>query len=321
MARGVVHRLWRSLALAATALELSACDSELITLGRLADGANNGGADGGKSGAGGSPGTFRLKFGEPTQRVDLGLSDYKDDNATLTESALVVYFTSTRGGRSEVYTATRPTRDDPFSEPTLVEVVNEGEESSSPAISLDGLSLWVGKKREEDGLGELDIWVTTRDEMAGAWSGLQNVTVLNSPKRDIPRPAAQNRVMPLSSDRDDVDDDYRIYLAVRPNDGGTFGMPLALPELDLGKRVVDGFLSEDLLTLFFSSGVEEDDGDLFVCERASESEAFGAPVPLDALNSPADERDPWLSPDGQRFFFTSNRSGDHEIFESVVSSD
>jgi Tol biopolymer transport system component len=40
------------------------------------------------------------------------------------------------------------------------------------------------------------------------------------------------------------------------------------------------------------------------------------PTPLTDLNTAADERDPWLSPDGTMFYFTSDREGDVlQIFE------
>src|SRR5687767_14342277 len=130
MVRGVVsyRLLWQRLALASAALWLAACDSELITLGVLADG-------GGSGASGGASSTLRLRFGEPSLREELGEPDVKDDNPTLTDDARTVFFTSTRSGSSEVYTATRPTLDDPFTDPVPVEVVNRNGASSSPAIS------------------------------------------------------------------------------------------------------------------------------------------------------------------------------------------
>ena len=311
MARGVFCRLWeKRLALASTAFWLAACDSELITLGLA-------GADGGGSGgSAGAPPSVRLTFGEPVLREELGAPDEKDDNPTLTGDARTVFFTSTRRDSSEVYTATRPTLDEPFGDPVPVEAVNRDAQSSSPAISLDGLSLWVGQDRDDG--GKLDIWVTTRTTQTADFGALENVSALNSPADDIPRPPAQNRVMPLGSRRAELGADYRTYLATRSGGLDDFAAPIPLPELESGKRVVDGFLTEDLLRLFFSSGIGEDAGDLYVAERATEHEPFGPPQLLD-ISTGDDERDPWLSVDETRFFFSSNRSGDHEIFECLVS--
>jgi hypothetical protein len=316
MARGVVDRLWRSLALSSLAVGLVACDSELVRLGRLAETEP-------PAATGGAPGAIGLTFASPVQRAELGVADEKDDNATLTADALLVYFTSTRGDRSEVYTARRAALDQAFGTPTLVELVNDGEESSSPAISLDGSTLWLGKSREsDDEEPDIDIWEATRESPEGLFTMLRNVSSLNSPAKDIPRPAAgSGQLMPLSSQRADPARDYRIYFASRPSADQEFGAPVPVPELDLGQRVVDGFLTEDLLMIFFSSGIGEDEGDLWVARRASADEPFAPPVLLDALNTEHDERDPWLSPDRTRFFFTSDRFGDHEIFESIVRPD
>lgn len=288
-------------------LSLAGCESELVNLGRS--------AAAGSGGAAGEP-TLRLVFGELTRRAELGTED-KDDNPTLTFDTLEVFFTSTRGEGSKVYTARRSAVGEPFGEPELVAAV-EDEDSSSPAISLDGLSLWVGQSRDE-GSGELDIWVTTRPDRQSSFGALTNVAALNSPQKDIPRPpAGDGRVMPLSSERAGAEHDYRTFLAAREDGSSEFSAPVPLPELELGQRVVDGFLSEDLRLLFFSAGIGEFEGDLYVTERADERSAFGPAVALDALNrADSDERDPWLSPDGTRFFFTSNREADHghEIFE------
>lgn len=304
------------MALVWVTLGLAACESELVTLGQLAEADPNSGSAG--SPAGGATSKPRLRFGDPVQRTELG-SGEKDDNPTLTADALTVYFSSERRDETRVYTATRPSVDEPFGEPALVDLVGNDEDISSPAISSDGLTLWVGKDRGED--LETDIWVTTRTPTEG-FGPLENVTNLNSVEKDIPRPpAGGGLVMPLSSQRAGADLDYRIYLATRRDDRSPFGAPQPLPELDLGRRVVDGFLTEDLLTVFFSSGFAENDGELFMAQRPSVTLPFDAPVPIEALNrAETDERDPWLSKDGTRFFFTSDRvAGDHEIFECVVS--
>ena len=58
--------------------------------------------------------------------------------------------------------------------------------------------------------------------------------------------------------------------------------------------------------------------DLFVAFRRSTSEPFADIAPLDALNPPSDERDPWLSPDGRELYFASDRSGHYDIYVTTV---
>jgi hypothetical protein len=75
---------------------------------------------------------------------------------------------------------------------------------------------------------------------------------------------------------------------------------------------IDAFLSEDGLSLYFNMtpGAGETEGDLYVARRATPGEGFGAPEPLDELNTPGDERDPWLSPDGRHLFYASSWDGE-----------
>jgi hypothetical protein len=287
---------------------LFGCESELVTLGRLPDDGSPLTPSGGRAG---------FRFGLPVQRAELG-TDSKEDNATLTADALWIYFT--RGGDAEVFRARRSSVDEPFEAPAPFAPANTDVDAASPAISLDGRTLWVGQEREDDS-EDSDIWVTRQND-DDTWTPLEIVAALNSPLKDIPRPpAGGNLVMPLGSQRGGAELDYRTYLAARPSETADFGAPVPIPELELGRRVVDGFLTEDLLTLFFSSGEEENDGDLFYVQRPTLNDPFGAPVALADLNrDDSDERDPWLSPDSTRFFFTSDRLDEnHEIFEVVVS--
>jgi hypothetical protein len=112
-----------------------------------------------------------------------------------------------------------------------------------------------------------------------------------------------------------------------------------IPYLDQDDRsTVDGFLSDDGLTMFFSSapvlapadagGSAADAGktdggvassDLFVAWRLSTSAPFLITQPLDDLNTAADERDPWLSPDGKTLYFTSDRGGVLSIYTAAVA--
>jgi Tol biopolymer transport system component len=55
-----------------------------------------------------------------------------------------------------------------------------------------------------------------------------------------------------------------------------------------------------------------------VAWRRSTNEAFSVTQPLSDLNTPADERDPWLSPDGTTLYFTSDRGGILNIYTARV---
>lgn len=124
--------------------------------------------------------------------------------------------------------------------------------------------------------------------------------------------------MPLSSDRQRRgyyailfarwDDSVRAYLDPQP-----------VPELTYDRAsTVDAFLTDDGLTVFYVNGPAFGPADIFVASRRSTKEAFADVLPLDGINTASDERDPWLSDDGESFFFSSDRSGQYEIYEAGV---
>jgi hypothetical protein len=234
----------------------------------------------------------------------------------------MIYFTSRREGgpgNADVWFAERASPDDPFGEPLPVDAVSTPEFDSSPAISPDGLTLWTAID-VEGGLGGLDIWVATRATRSDPWSELSNVAELNSPDDDLPRPIGDDgRVMPIQSRRDGSI--YQMYLAIRESPAGAFGTPLLLNSLLLeGQAMGDGFVTYDGLGVYFAYSVEGS-GDLYFASRPSRDDDFQSAVPILSLNTDADERDPWLSPDGQRLYFASDRDdGIRNIYEARLVS-
>jgi hypothetical protein len=244
----------------------------------------------------------------------------KTDNPTLTSDLLEIFFTCDRGGNSDVWTAKRAAATDSFSTATRVDALGGSiAYESSSAVALDGLTLWFGSDRA-GGAGLVDIWVSTRGGRAAAWSTPTNIAGLNSPVLDIPRPPGMHGlVMPMASTRA-TDPIYQTFFAVRDTTSLPFGTPQSRPDLNaFSTAIVDGFLTDDGLALFFTGGDSSTGaGDLFVARRHASTDPFTVVQPLTDLNTSADERDPWMSPDGTRFFFASDRTGVVNIYEASV---
>lgn len=275
-----------------------ACSGETVTLGR-------------------SDGTLSV-WSEPELVAEL-TSDAVDDNPTLTEDLLEIYFTSRRDGGSgstDLWFARRASRDAPFDPPEPLVELNTDAFESSPAISRDGLTLWFGSERE-GGLGDVDVWVSTRADRDAPWSAPTHVASLSSEAADIPRPlGAGDRVMPLASRRNDAGL-YWTYLAER-DETGAFGAPVLVEELAADDAAtVDAFLTDDGLHLWFNRTPVDGSGDLYVSTRETLDAPFGEPVPVEDVNTPFEERDPWLSPDGDELYFASDRNGKLQIFRAV----
>jgi len=328
----------RLLALGA-ACSLVACElGQIITLGTsTASGgaATAVGGAGGMSGGGPStgagpalggngPGGAPPILGIASSEVVAGLSSpEKDDNPTLSADELLLCFTSLRPGatgESDIWCAERSSSSDAFGEPSPVDVANQEGFEASPALELDGLALWFGSDRE-DSLGGSDIFVVTRALRTDPWGEAVRVDELCSGEDDIPRPPAMgNTVMPLASRRGD-DASYWTYFAVRSSPSAAFGPPELLSELATPEEsVVDGFLTEDGLMFLFTLAISggEVDEDIYVAVRPDLQSPFTTPTEVGGLNGDANDRDPWLSPDRRRLYFSSDRSGEFEIYVALV---
>lgn len=266
----------------------------------------------------GDPRPPPYRFDTPRLLAELD-TGFVNQNPTLTADLLELTFTSTRSSDGgDVWVAHRASPADPFDAPAVIAEVSSPMYETSAAIALDGLSLYFGSDRD-GGMGDVDIWSATRADRTAPWSSLTNLTALNSAAKDIPRPPGQHGlVMPMSSERDGVGAGYRTYLSARPSVNQPFGAPALISGLTgADASVADAYLSDDGLTLFYAMAPPGGTPDLYVAWRLSTADRFSLPTPLTDLNTAADERDPWLSPDGTVFFFTSDRapSGTLQIYE------
>lgn len=259
----------------------------------------------------------RFRFDAP-QRLDELAVDAKTDNPSLTADMLQIFFTSERDGDPNIFTAERAKRDLPFGAAQRVDALNAPGIETSPAVSADGLTLWFASDRA-GGQGDLDIWVATRTLRDGAWSAPSNLAALNSDAKEIPRPLGLHaRVMPMASDRQEPNF-YRIHFASRSAPSAPFDAPLPVEELVFDQEsTVDGFLSDDGLTLFYVTGPAFGPADMFVASRRDVADPFEHVAPLEELNTASDERDPWLSPDGSTLYFASDRGGNYDIYVARV---
>ena len=268
----------------------------------------------------GDPRPPPYQFGTPRLLAELGTTN-SNQNPTLTGDLLDIFFTSNRTDMmADVWTAHRASRQDPFDPPTLVAEASSPGYDTSPAISVDGLSLYVGSDRDGT-TGGIDIWAATRPDRSTAWSAPENLTALNSPVNDIPRPPGEHGlVMPMASERD-VSGGYRTFLAQRATADQPFGAPTTpISGLVGGDILADAFLSDDGLTMFYAAALGAAKPDIYVAWRLSTADRFSLPTPLTDVNTAADERDPWLSPDATLFYFTSDRgNGVLQIYEAPAS--
>ncbi|HEY4056525.1 MAG TPA: hypothetical protein VGM39_07940 [Kofleriaceae bacterium] len=92
---------------------------------------------------------------------------------------------------------------------------------------------------------------------------------------------------------------------------GPWGTPVPVTSLNTANADQDATLTEDQLEIVFSSTRPGGNGmsDLWTTTRATKTAAWNAPKVIPNVNSAMGDDRAWLSPDGLRMYFTSDRGG------------
>src|SRR5690606_21374921 len=103
----------------------------------------------------------------------------------LSDDERRIYYTSERAGglgRSDIWTASRPSKTEPFSDHQLVAAINTEHREDAIAFSPDRLTVYFTTDRATD--GDLDIWRATRKSRNHDFDAPEEVAGLNSDTED-----------------------------------------------------------------------------------------------------------------------------------------
>ncbi|MHC4557059.1 MAG: carbohydrate binding domain-containing protein [Planctomycetota bacterium] len=251
-------------------------------------------------------------FGEPVNLGPIVNSSAGDSSPTISADGLELYFGSSRPGGSgggDIWVSTRATTDDDWGQPVnLGPIVNGPASEGAPSISADGLELYFsdwGDPRP-GGVGETDLWVTTRLTKDGEWGEPMNLTTVNSSAYEVtPEISSDGLELYFESDRPGglgLDD---LYVCTRATTEDEWGSPVWLgPTINSSLWEHCPSISADGLTLFFDLDIP---GDLMVTKRTTKDDDWGVPVNLghSASNHWASD----ISTDGSTLFFASKQDG------------
>ena len=210
----------------------------------------------------------------------------------------------------------------PWSAPVnLGPVVNSSSDDNRPAISKDGLSLYISSDRP-GGSGGLDIWVSQRASVDDPWGPPQNLgPTVNSSLNDVaPTFSPDGHRMYFHSFRAGGCGLADLYVSRRHDLRDDFGWG---PPEDLGCVVNTPYVNagptifEDeatgITTLYFTvrnNPPGSDQGfDIYASTRAGDEEAFGPPVLVPELSSPFRDTRTTIRRDGLEIFLSSGRPG------------
>jgi Tol biopolymer transport system component len=113
-----------------------------------------------------------------------------------------------------------------------------------------------------------------------------------------------------------------LYVATRASRAASFATIALLSSIDVAGNQYDPSVTADALTLAFGSDRSSSDGtfDLFLATRATAGGDFSGVTPIAGLNTSSDDQQPYLLPDGSEIYFSSNRSGDSDIYRARALS-
>ena len=242
-----------------------------------------------------------------------------DDDPTLTADLLEIYFDSARAGGpggGDIWSSTRVSAVAPWSVPVPLAGINSASNESTPEISRDGLTLWFSSDRS-GGAGGFDIWVATRTGRGLGWSAPVAVTELNTTGNDFPVTLTQDGLLAyFSSERPAGLGLLDIWAATRPATTNPWDFPQTLvAELSGSASDSNPWIGPLGLNIWFDS-TASGDRDIFTASRLDPLDPFGSPVPEADLNTSFTDSDPWVSDDFRYMVFSSNRSGNFELYES-----
>lgn len=208
----------------------------------------------------------------------------------------------------------------PFENVTRLEVSSDRRDYL-PRTSRDGLTLYFASY-QAGGAGESDLWRATRSDVGQPFGPAENLSTLNTMTGDsAPFPTADGLTLLFTQWMTAAFNDERLEFATRSSTDDAFVIasgPL-LAELEApGSSTAAPALSFDELELVFGTDRAPTQGqhDLWHATRAATDQPFDAPTPLTELASPGMDHWPTLSADGLVIYFSSDRSGDYEIYRA-----
>jgi len=253
-------------------------------------------------------------FGPAVAVAELNSTGY-DAEPSVSADGLTMYLSSSRGGiYLDLYVATRPEQDAPWTTPLRVAELADGAEPEfGPGLAADGRTLYY-----DSGYLSSTALAATRPTASGPWSAPSVVL------GDTATFAAASDVDPsgdglaLYFDAFTIGDTVDVYRVARASRAVPFVASDAVPVVATAQYEGQPSVSGDELELYVVRAGPGGYAEIHVATRASVDVPFGPPVPLPiSAGGEASEYGPELASDGRTLWFTSDRDAPDEGADEI----
>ncbi|MBA3456321.1 MAG: PD40 domain-containing protein [Deltaproteobacteria bacterium] len=232
----------------------------------------------------------------PVAMTDLNYAG-EDDDPTLPDDQLEIYFTSNRSGAGDIYRSVRPSTTAGWSVPVAVTELTTAAIELTPEISADGLTLYFARDT-----GTLDIHVSTRATRTSPWSPPTLVSELSTALNDDSAVISPDGLVILVT-RYETSAPASLWIATRPTPTSSWGAPVRATDLDAaGVEPNQAWLGERVV--FYTANALPVSQEPRAALRTGPT-SFGPPTPILELDLPGPQSDPWLSSDLGTIYFES----------------
>lgn len=224
---------------------------------------------------------------------------------TLTADLLQIWFIDA----GDISHASRTATTSPFGAASPVLELSQAASESSPEVSADGSTMMFARF-----VGNNDVYTTTWSSGVQSWSVPSSILDLNTADHEQSGSISTDGQQ-LALTRLPPGGTSDIYISTMG--AGGWSNPIAAASLNSPNNDSNAVLRGDKLAICFDSTRNGAATDIYCATRSAADQPFDAPVAIAEVNSPQNDQDPWLSPDGKVMVFWSDRGGVGHLYIST----
>jgi Tol biopolymer transport system component len=203
-------------------------------------------------------------WGEPVNLGDaVNTADFEGYPSVSSDGRALYFSRSKTGGSAsdsdlDIWMTTRTSESDPWQPAVELDatVNNPMVPDWAPNISSDGLSLIFASTRS-GGLGEIDLWMTTREALSGPWNEPVNLgaPINSSSGEGTASLSSDGASLVFASDRSGSLNGWDLWVSTREKPSDPWGEPANLgPTINTTAWDFGPSISSDGFTLYFNAG-------------------------------------------------------------------